>query len=80
MPVILRLDGLKFFFYSNEGSPLEPAHIHVRQAGCEAKIWLHPDIQIARNEGFNAKDLKNILERVQQHENLLKGAWHEYFT
>ncbi|MBE0506660.1 MAG: DUF4160 domain-containing protein [Marinospirillum sp.] len=28
MPVILRVDGLRFFFYSNEGNPLEPVHVH----------------------------------------------------
>lgn len=27
MPVILRVNGFRFFFYSNEGNPLEPAHI-----------------------------------------------------
>ncbi|WP_248843036.1 DUF4160 domain-containing protein [Comamonas thiooxydans] len=36
MPVILRYQGFKLFFYSNEGNPLEPAHIHVsaRRAAC----------------------------------------------
>jgi len=38
MPVVLRYQGYKFFFYSNEGNPLEPAHIHVRLAGKEAKF------------------------------------------
>ncbi|WP_404418518.1 DUF4160 domain-containing protein [Marinospirillum sp.] len=80
MPVVLRVDGLKFFFYSNEGNPLEPVHVHVRRAGCEAKIWLQPEIQIARNEGFDAKALKKILELVQQHQEALKEAWYEYFA
>ena len=80
MPVVLRVVGLKFFFYSNEGNPLEPVHVHVRQAGCEAKIWLQPEIQIARNEGFDAKALKKILELVQQYQDVLKGAWYEYFA
>lgn len=40
MPVVFRYQGYKFFFYSNEGNPLEPAHIHVRLAGKEAKFWL----------------------------------------
>ncbi|WP_409988699.1 DUF4160 domain-containing protein [Cellvibrio sp.] len=44
MPVILRLNGFRFFFYSNEGNPLEPAHIHVSKDGDEAKIWL--DLQL----------------------------------
>lgn len=46
MPVILRFKGYKFFFYSNEGNPLEPAHIHVRSAEGEAKFWRVPDISL----------------------------------
>lgn len=30
MPVMLRLNGYKFFFYSNKGNSREPTHIHVR--------------------------------------------------
>jgi hypothetical protein len=26
MPVVFRQNGLRFFFFSNEGSPPEPAH------------------------------------------------------
>lgn len=38
MPVILRQEGYKFFFYANEGNPREPIHIHVRKDGMEAKF------------------------------------------
>ena len=36
MPVVLRIDGLRFLFYSNEGTPREPPHIHVLQNRDEA--------------------------------------------
>jgi len=38
MPVILRVEGFKFFFYSNEGVPPEPTHIHVRKGGLEILV------------------------------------------
>jgi len=38
MPTILRDDGYRFFFYSDEGNPPEPPHTHVRQGGDEAKF------------------------------------------
>jgi hypothetical protein len=28
MPVVFRYRGFRFFFYSNEGNPREPVHIH----------------------------------------------------
>ncbi len=36
MPTVLRVDGFRFFFYSNEGN--EPAHIHVQKAEKYAKF------------------------------------------
>lgn len=52
MPVVFRYQGFKFFFYSNEGNPLEPPHIHVRAAGKEAKFWLSPEVWLADIDGF----------------------------
>jgi hypothetical protein len=40
MPVVFRERGFKFFFYSNEGNPREPIHIHVEKGTVEAKFWL----------------------------------------
>lgn len=35
----LNENGYRFFFFSNEGSPLEPCHIHIRKHGALAKFW-----------------------------------------
>lgn len=37
MPVVFRRDGLRYYFFSNEGLPPEPAHIHVKGGGKDAK-------------------------------------------
>jgi hypothetical protein len=42
MPEVFRERGFRFFFYSNEGSPREPVHIHVEKDNVEAKFWLNP--------------------------------------
>lgn len=78
MPVVLRFKGYKLFFYSNEGDPLEPAHIHVRKAGAEAKFWLEP-VTLASNYGFNAVELKELLSYIQTQQKFLQGVWHDYF-
>ena len=80
MPVVLRIDGFKFFFYTNEGWPPEPAHIHVRKAGAEAKFWLAPNVQLARNDGFDAPTLRRIERLVTKYRNQLEGSWNEYFA
>ena len=80
MPVILRFKGYIFFFYSNEGNPFEPAHIHVRNAESEAKFWLEPEISLARNDGFNSKELKEIFVIVETHRTQFTEAWYDYFS
>jgi len=80
MPVALRLDGIKFFFYTNEGSPREQAHVHVRSAGAEAKFWLLPQVQLAPNDGFDARTLRQIADMVRDHRELLERAWNEHFA
>lgn len=80
MPVILRFKGYRFFFYSNEGDPLEPAHIHVRGTDGEAKFWLTPEVLLARNDGFNARDLKELVGVVEENRKLLMEAWNDYFA
>jgi hypothetical protein len=59
MPVIFRNGGFRFFFYSNEGDPREPVHIHVMRDRDEAKFWLYPAPSVAYNRGFNARVLAN---------------------
>jgi hypothetical protein len=80
MPVVFRSDGLRYFFFSNEGSPREPPHIHVRGGGRDAKIWLEPNVGVADSYGFNPGELAHILLTVRQNRNLLLKAWHEHLT
>ena len=79
MPVVFRQQKLTFFFYSNEGDPREPVHIHVRGGGGTAKIWLEPMIGIAESRGFNSKELSGILRLVIDNRHLIETTWHEYF-
>lgn len=80
MPVVLRKDGFKFFFYSNEGSSPEPAHIHVRQGGDEAKFRISSQIQLLDNNGFDAPKLREIAGIITENRKHLEDAWHEYFA
>ena len=68
------------FGYCNEGKALEPAHIHVRSGGKEAKVGLIPDVSLARNDGFDARTIRVLLEVVQANQKLLEDAWHDYFA
>jgi len=77
--VVLRYKGFRFFFYSNEGSPRERAHVHVRSAGSEAKIWLEPQVSVAASYGLDAATLRELVDVAQSHRDLIERAWNEYF-
>lgn len=79
MPVIFRYKGYRFFFYSNEGSPRESLHVHVRSSEGEAKFWLHPTIYLASSDGFNAQALRELTQVVEQNAVLIERTWNEYF-
>jgi hypothetical protein len=40
MPEVFRINGIKFSFFSNEGNPREPVHIHAKRGRDEAKFGL----------------------------------------
>ena len=78
MPTLFRLNGYRFFFYSNEGDPREPVHVHVMRDGGEAKFWLHP-VAVARSSGFDARTLRDLARIVQDNAARITEGWHEYF-
>lgn len=78
MPVVLRYKGFKF--YSSEGIPREPVHVHVRGGGCEAKFWLRPSVRLAVNAGFNPRQLREIEAVVEWNKVRIEEAWREHFA
>ena len=79
MPVVFRSGGFRFFFYSNEGRPREPPHIHVEQGENEAKFWLRPEVAVAYNDGFSARTLNELLRLVEVNRERIEKAWNEFF-
>jgi hypothetical protein len=79
MPTVFRSGGFRFFFYSDEGIPREPPHIHVRGRGCEVKLWLRPSLPEAYSRGFDARELRHIRRLVEAHREQIQTAWDEHF-
>lgn len=76
MPTVLRIGPYRFYFFSHE--PNEPAHIHVDREDQSAKFWLAP-VALARNIGYNARELRDVERMVSQHQQKLLEAWNVYF-
>lgn len=78
--MVFRYKGFRFFFYSNEGSPREPMHVHVRLGSSEAKLWLEPQVRVGSSFGFDASTLRELVEVAQGNRALIERTWHEYFS
>ena len=53
--------------------------MHVRHETGEAKIWLDPRIEVARNWGMTKKRLTEVLRIVHEHEQGILQAWEAHF-
>ena len=45
----------------------------------EAKFWLEPEIELAKNYRYSRKQLKNIEKLIEEHCHEIVSAWKEYF-
>ena len=79
MPVVFRYKGYRFFFYSNEGEPREPLHVHVRKAEAVARFWLEPDASAASSFGMAARELRELLAVAIDNRELIARYWNEHF-
>ena len=79
MPVVLRFDGYRFYFFSNEGRPREPMHVHVRKAERVAKFWLEPEVRPAGSYRMKSAELFRLKRVIDENKELIRRAWHEHF-
>ncbi|WP_277186211.1 DUF4160 domain-containing protein [Caballeronia sp. BR00000012568055] len=79
MPTVFRYKGVRFHFYSNEGNPREPLHIHASGANGEAKFWLRPNVHVASSTGFDRRTLSELLLLVEERREEIERSWNEYF-
>lgn len=78
MPTVLRTDGFRFFFYSDEGDPLEPPHIHISAGEKIAKFWLDP-VELASSKRVRNHEITALHVLVEHHRDTFLEAWNAYF-
>ena len=76
MPTLLRIGAFRFYFYSHE--PNEPPHVHIDRGDATIKIWLD-SLDVAKNRGFRAHEIKGVVEMVRANRENFLEAWHGYF-
>ncbi len=54
-------------------------HVHVISADGEAKFWLEPELELAKQVGYSPKKLREIENLIKDHEDEVVSAWREHF-
>jgi len=75
MPTLLNIFGLRFYFYSDEHTPV---HVHIENSDGKAKINLVPTIEIVENKNIKPKDMKKALSVIELYKEEFVKAWNEY--
>ena len=74
-PVFGRESGYVFKIFSNEE---ERKHIHVMGNGHEAKFWLEPKIELAKNKGFSEIELNEIYKIIKKNEKRFREQYQQH--
>lgn len=54
-------------------------HVHIAASGREAKFWLAPEIELAKNYNFSRKELREIEAIIEEHRDEFVAAWRKHF-
>ena len=76
-PTVFSEKGYLFFLSSREE---ERIHVHVISGDGEAKFWLEPEIDLAKNYNMSSKQLNEVESIIEDHFDELISAWKEHFS
>ena len=85
MPQILRIGPYSIYFWSNEGKPLEPVHVHIsegRATPTATKLWITSTGKVIvcnNNSKIPEKVLKRLIRIVEANSSEIINEWRERF-
>ena len=84
MPQILRIGPYSIYFWSNEGDPLEPIHVHVSEGRASAiatKIWITSTgktILSNNNSKIPERMLSDIMDVIEARSFEIVRKWQDH--
>ena len=84
MPQLFRVGPYMVYFWANEGSPLEPVHVHVAERAMPnaTKLWITSCgkcILCNNNSQIPAHVLRNIMRLVEAQSSTIVRRWLSFF-
>jgi hypothetical protein len=75
-PTVFRWRQYRFYFFSREETR---PHVHVSCSDGEAKFWLDPVPDLARNHGLSSQQLVEVKRVLEARSGDILEAWREHF-
>ena len=75
-PTVFRAGEFLFFFFLREESR---PHVHVSHPDGEAKFWLSPTVELARNIGLSSPKINEAERLVETRQQEIINAWNNHF-
>ena len=50
-----------------------------KKEDAEGKVWLEPEVKAAFLHGFSSAEMHDIMHLIEEHGQLFKMKWYEYF-
>lgn len=76
-PTVFKWKGYRFFFFSREE---RRPHVHVYCSDGEAKFWLEPTVELAKNHGLSQIQLAELKTVVEEKRNDILDTWRKHFA
>lgn len=76
MPTLLRENGYRFFFFSDEHLP---KHVHVEKSDKYIRIELET-LKVTDSYQMTSKEIHEVVGLVEKHREIFLEGWNEYFN
>ena len=85
MPQILRVGPYSIYFWSNEGKPVEPIHVHIaegRATSTATKLWITSTGKVLlcnNNSKIPTNVLKKLMRMIEANSAEIIDEWLNFF-
>ncbi|MBQ3757972.1 MAG: DUF4160 domain-containing protein [Synergistaceae bacterium] len=85
MPTIFKIGRYVVYFWTNEGEPREPVHVHIavgRPVSNATKLWITSNGKVLicnNNSMIPEKGLRRLIDDIEKDADVIIEAWRKYF-
>lgn len=85
MPQVFRIGPYTIYFWSNEGNPLEPVHVHIAEGRVSenaTKVWITSaghTLLCNNNSHIPVRVLNKMLRVIEAESDSIIEKWYEHF-